>query len=90
MITVFFTLNFAPETQHHLFRMVWRSSKSSSSERKTVMSSANSVMIRCSVSPVIWRPFRLESQSMEARDSIARLKIRQDKGSPWRTPHVTL
>ena len=89
MISVLGMLNFAPEARHHLSGMDWSVEKESSSDKKTVVSSANRKVMRRCMSPGTWKPWMGEHRSSSARGSIARSKRRQERGSPCRTPLVT-
>src|ERR1700734_3930041 len=88
-VTVFPTLKRAPEAMHHLFKIASRSVNLSNSDRKTVVSSANKVVISRSFTPGISKPFRPEHLSMFASGSMAMSNRRQDIGSPCLTPRET-
>ncbi|CAK5278193.1 unnamed protein product, partial [Mycena citricolor] len=90
IISVLFILKRAPEAMHHSSMTSRRAPKLSCSSRYTTVSSANSVAISLSVFPRILIPFRFDWRSDSASGSIARLKRRQDSGSPCHTPLVTL
>src|SRR5882762_5016036 len=90
IISVLLTLKQAPEAMHHLSRMDSRSMNLSNSDKKTVVSSANRVVISLFSTPGITRPFKLEHRSILASGSIAMSNNRHDIGSPCRTPLETL
>ncbi len=54
------------------------------------MSSANNLDIRRSSEPGTSSPLSFDFRSISAKGSMARSKSKQDSGSPWHTPHVTL
>jgi hypothetical protein len=89
IISVFSMLNFAPEALHHLSRRDFTWSKQSLWLRYKLVSPAKKLAISFSSRPGIRRPVSLGLfLSVHAKGSIAKLKARQERGSPCLTPRV--
>ena len=90
MISVLPILNLAPAAIHHSSRILVSSPKSSFSERNTVVSSANRVVFIGYCLLGKRKPCRSDCLMASASGSIAMSNRRHDRGSPCRTPRITL
>jgi hypothetical protein len=91
IISVLSMLNFAPETWHQVFRIIWAWSKRSSWLRYRLVSSAKRFVLIGSSSLGILISFRLWSDRIiHASGSIPMSNIGHDSGSPCRMPLVIL
>ena len=91
IISVFSMLNFVPEALHQLFRISCMVSMWSYLLRYRFMLSVKRLVIIFSSVPGMLIPLMSGLfLSLQARGSIARSNRAHDRGSPCRTPHVTL
>lgn len=91
MISVFFMLNFTPDTLHHSFRMSWRLLMELFLDSTMVVLSANSLTLRDFLVLGIWiQVICLNCCMLSARGSIVMSNSRQDSVSPCLTPLCTL
>ena len=87
MISVFIVLNFAPDAEHHVSRMPFRSLYRSFIPRYMVVSSAKRLMSTFSFTFGIVYPCSLgDSLTTQARGSMARSNVNEEMGSPCLIP----